>query len=467
VNEKLSKPYDWLTQLPDDAANLDQTPLAGIPSFSWTSFSKEISTLFEIHDLNIKPSNTWKWRQAGSLFEGLGTPVDILDFSISSFGGEVLWAMSRQDLDRLVSLLLSAGNQPEIPVIDPDFRTGFYEFIALEAIHAFKTNDSSKKIHPKLESSKEGHLPEEDCLTLDIEITALGQVFSGCLLLTKTFQENWKAQFADRTLKKTLSERLGLETDVLLQITAGNVTLNSDDVKKISPGDFLFLDTCTLDPQTNLGKGLLLANHRPYFNLSFEKDSIKIVDKALYYEVPSTMNAKATNDDHDSENDDEILEDSEFDDEDDDTFGDTDLEDSTFDTEEETFTESSTFDQDDIEEEKVIAPLKSPIKEAPKPQAKPATASPAPVAGAKSPPIQVEKNEGRPVPVEELPLSIHVEVGRLSMTLQNLSELQPGSLLKMSVRPEDGVNLVVNGQTIAKGELLKIGDSLGVRILDI
>ncbi len=36
-------------------------------------------------------------------------------------------------------------------------------------------------------------------------------------------------------------------------------------------------------------------------------------------------------------------------------------------------------------------------------------------------------------------------------------QLQPGQLLELDVNPEEGVNLVVNGQCIGKGELLKTG----------
>lgn len=77
-------------------------------------------------------------------------------------------------------------------------------------------------------------------------------------------------------------------------------------------------------------------------------------------------------------------------------------------------------------------------------------------------------------PVEEEGFSIGavqmpvvVELARLQMTIQKLMELQPGNLLDLNVRPENGVDLVVNGKRIAKGELLLIGDVLGVRVLDI
>ena len=86
---------------------------------------------------------------------------------------------------------------------------------------------------------------------------------------------------------------------------------------------------------------------------------------------------------------------------------------------------------------------------------KPGEAKPAPV------------KEVKPVKADEVPLDVVVEVGHFKITVQKLSELKPGDILDLNFRPEEGVQLVANGHYIAKGELLKIGDLIGVRILDI
>ncbi len=67
----------------------------------------------------------------------------------------------------------------------------------------------------------------------------------------------------------------------------------------------------------------------------------------------------------------------------------------------------------------------------------------------------------------DIPLTVAVEVGRVRMKLEKLMELQPGQLLELDVHPEEGVDLVVNGRRIGKGELLRLGEALGVRILEI
>jgi len=66
-----------------------------------------------------------------------------------------------------------------------------------------------------------------------------------------------------------------------------------------------------------------------------------------------------------------------------------------------------------------------------------------------------------------IPFPIVVEVERMKMPLEKLLQLTPGNILEMSVRPEQGVYLTVHGKRIARGELIKVGDMLGVKILEM
>jgi len=68
---------------------------------------------------------------------------------------------------------------------------------------------------------------------------------------------------------------------------------------------------------------------------------------------------------------------------------------------------------------------------------------------------------------DEISFPLSIEVGRLNVSMEKLLQLQEGNLLELSVSPESGVDLIVNGKCIGKGELLKIGDNIGVRILQL
>ena len=64
-----------------------------------------------------------------------------------------------------------------------------------------------------------------------------------------------------------------------------------------------------------------------------------------------------------------------------------------------------------------------------------------------------------------LPVNLTVEVGRVRMTIKELKQLAPGNLLELGVSPEQGVDLLVNGKKMGRGELISMGETLGIRIL--
>jgi flagellar motor switch protein FliN/FliY len=77
------------------------------------------------------------------------------------------------------------------------------------------------------------------------------------------------------------------------------------------------------------------------------------------------------------------------------------------------------------------------------------------------------KNEPAPqASIGEVPLNITVELARFKMSVQKLMQLSPGNLLELNVSLDEPVSLVANGKKIATGELIKVGHTLGVRILN-
>ena len=71
------------------------------------------------------------------------------------------------------------------------------------------------------------------------------------------------------------------------------------------------------------------------------------------------------------------------------------------------------------------------------------------------------------VDVADVPLPLTVEVAHLSLTYETLAQLKPGSVLETGLHPEQGVTLSLHGKAIARGELVEIGDMIGVRIVEL
>lgn len=69
--------------------------------------------------------------------------------------------------------------------------------------------------------------------------------------------------------------------------------------------------------------------------------------------------------------------------------------------------------------------------------------------------------------IKDTPLNITVELARFRMSLDRLMHLAPGNLLELPVHPDQSVSLCINGKKIGSGELVHLGEALGVRILEL
>ncbi|NLI60959.1 MAG: flagellar motor switch phosphatase FliY [Clostridiales bacterium] len=67
----------------------------------------------------------------------------------------------------------------------------------------------------------------------------------------------------------------------------------------------------------------------------------------------------------------------------------------------------------------------------------------------------------------DVPLQLSVELGRTRKLIQEILELNSGSIIELDKMAGEPVDILVNGKTIAKGEVVVIDDSFGVRITDI
>ena len=79
---------------------------------------------------------------------------------------------------------------------------------------------------------------------------------------------------------------------------------------------------------------------------------------------------------------------------------------------------------------------------------------------------RTEKTKGAITP-KDIYIVLTVEVGRLRMTAQHLMELRAGNLLDLDIVIENGVDLAINGKRVGKGELIRVGNKLGVKILEV
>ena len=66
-----------------------------------------------------------------------------------------------------------------------------------------------------------------------------------------------------------------------------------------------------------------------------------------------------------------------------------------------------------------------------------------------------------------VPLEVSVEIGRTRKLVKDILELNKGSLVVLDKLAGEQVDLFVNGQCIAKGDVVVVDDNFGIRITDI
>ena len=67
----------------------------------------------------------------------------------------------------------------------------------------------------------------------------------------------------------------------------------------------------------------------------------------------------------------------------------------------------------------------------------------------------------------DVPLAITVELGQATVTIRDLLELGQGSILPLDRRAGEPVDVLVNGQRLARGEVVVIDEDFGIRVTDV
>lgn len=67
----------------------------------------------------------------------------------------------------------------------------------------------------------------------------------------------------------------------------------------------------------------------------------------------------------------------------------------------------------------------------------------------------------------DISLDITVELGKTKMMIKDLLQLGQGSVVELSKQVGEPVDIYVNDKLIAKGEVVSVDDSYGVRLTDI
>ncbi|MBT3610186.1 MAG: flagellar motor switch protein FliN [Gammaproteobacteria bacterium] len=83
-----------------------------------------------------------------------------------------------------------------------------------------------------------------------------------------------------------------------------------------------------------------------------------------------------------------------------------------------------------------------------------------------SPEAEGEGNIDQEV-IRAIPISMTVEVGSTSLKLRDLLRLSQGSVLELDRSVGELMDVKINNTVIAKGEVVTVGDKLGISVVEI
>ncbi len=251
-------------------------------------------------------------------------------------------------------------------------------------------------------------------LTYTIQCNLNKSAFTLLLSLSKDFCLSWhRAEKEAAAIQK-------IETaEIPLILEAGQIETSVEELTAIEIGDFIQIDHSLFSPKSEKLKAVVSLEGKPLFHVRVKEGTVKVVETPLQYQELIAMTDSVQNQ---SVDDQKVPDESEVD-----------IENNPFEGEE--------------EEEKEEAPQASK---------------------GKSTEVQPEELKTvKKLNPKDIPIKMTVELARLKMSASQLLELQPGSVLDMEIHPENGVSLSISGKVVGKGELIQVGNALGVRILQL
>jgi len=274
--------YDWIREISPDLKKLDAIPLtSGAPPFPWDELSSRLAETFDIENLTIQPQEV-AWRSKDALYEGLGDHPFPLIFTIPTMKGEVCWVMPSQELDVLAALLLTRDTHP-LTFHDRDLSESFYRFLALEVLYQMTQIPFDATLAPILTS--QATLPTQDSLCKDISISLQGQTIWGRMIISPEMRNSWVEHFAQQPTPSELSEKLSKEVEVPIHLEAGRCEMSLKEWKQVQPGDFILLDSCSIDADRLTGRVMLTLNGKRIFRGKLKEGNLKILELPLLHEA--------------------------------------------------------------------------------------------------------------------------------------------------------------------------------------
>ncbi len=400
---------DWIEEIKQELFDLGQPPIVPqIPGLSLESVASKLSAQLGLA-LTLSLGDA-KPVENSSLY----AQMRVVAISLNAPAAPLFVAIEQSNFEQIVSWLLS-GDVAAAAQVKGSLQENFVQILTTATLQSIALPSLSIL-------SLEAKLPSEPMVTQALQISCGGKTAQITLLLTRSFRTHMEQQISaegQRALQLSLpSSKIALAMRMALEL----VPLTADDLVHFTPGAFLRLERAGPAEEQTVQ---LMLGRRAFFAAKAKGDKLRITAVA----DPVEENRMTTPDPNQPPADNEKLfrgEDEEF------------------------FVEDAELAKV-LEQEGHAPATATPAKAAP-------AAAPKPLAAAAPKPI---------VQPTDVPIVAEVVIGYLRVTVGDLLQMGTGATYNLSQAISNNVDIVVGGKRIAKGELVKSGDLLGVRITSL
>ncbi|MBN4067008.1 type III secretion system cytoplasmic ring protein SctQ [Simkania negevensis] len=406
--------HEWATYLDPALLRLVEVPLlGGIPPFPTQDFSAKVCKLISDDSFSLE-LGPWEALASKKALSKLSQGMDSYEFATLSFDGSFSLLFNADALSGLMCRMLS-GKADSFASLDEEVREGFLRFLIVELLNIANATPFSKGVSFRYLGKHDlADLPTSS-LYRPMHCRGEGWAADLVFLLPTSYEANFKKHCVQKQ-PLHFPSALAAKVEVDLAIEVGRTTLPVHSWKTLNAGDILLLNQCGYDFVKQKGRVVLSLDGLPVMRGRVRVGEMKLLEYPFYHEVAQGMPEEQDNINEAEEAVEENL------------------------PEEENLSQEG---QDDFLEGFDREPVVEKEEEVSSEAAK------------------------KTFNVDQVDLTVVVELTRFKMPVSKLFELEPGNVLQLDTSLESGVNLVINGRCVGRGELVAIGDQAGVRVTQL
>ena len=406
--------FTWHPRLERACIAATVVPMAGgLPPFPEQTVVKALQKVLALSDLQIElPLPTFLEATEGAdlayQVEQSQSKLMILHIHAAPLRGTASLVVDQQVL---WSLLHASLNQPItelVPLVDDEINHGFGAFVLLAVLHTLQQVD----FPPGTRYTVVDHAEGPPAIVINLALKRGEERWPARILCTDSLIEDVRKMAAERPLG-SLNPALAQLLDIPVDVPVGRVELPWGQVHSLQSGDVVILDQLDLDLASGEGSVLLRVGAQDVWSCRLAGGQLTAVQPFPAHSEDRAMSFTPGPEDDLLEELDELG----------------------------SFEDLETEDQEPVKKEK----KSKKVSDETVPAAK----------------------HGKGGVADKVHVNLTVSLGRLTLTARELFEIKPGNVLDLPIQTSGQVDLLVGADLVGRGELIQLGDALGVRIVEL